>query len=99
MKGTTKSGFNYQLKKEDLDDYEVVELVANIEDEPLLIVKLMNKLLGKEQKNALMAHCRNEKGRVPIKAMTEEITEIFKQGQTTKNSSPLPECKKSTKKH
>ena len=86
LKGTTSTGFAYHLKRESLDDYEVMEMISNIEKEPLLITGLINKLLGEEQKNALLDHLRTEDGRVPIKAITEEITEIFEQGQETKNS-------------
>jgi len=86
IKGKTSSGFNYEFSKENLNNYELVETLAEMEENPLLITRTINLLLGKEQANKLKDHLRNENGIVPTDKMTEEIMEIFQSQQETKNS-------------
>lgn len=87
VKGKTKSGFEFEISKDIANDYELVENLAELEENPLLIGKIVNQVLGKEQTARLKEHVRNEKGIVPTDKMTEEIIEIFqKGGEETKNS-------------
>lgn len=87
IKGKTKSGFEFEISKDIANDYELVENLAELEENPLLIGKIVNQVLGKEQTARLKEHVRNEKGIVPTDKMTEEIIEIFqKGGEETKNS-------------
>ena len=87
IKGKTKSGFEYEISKDVVNDYELVENLAELEENPLLLGKIVNQILGKEQTARLKDHVRNEKGIVPTDKMTQEIIEIFKNsGEETKNS-------------
>lgn len=86
IKGKTKSGFEYKIPKENLNNYELVEVLGEIEENPLLISKTVNLLLGKEQANDLKEHLRTETGIVPTDKMSEEIMEIFESQKETKNS-------------
>lgn len=86
LKGTTKTGFHFQIDEKSLDDYELFELISEVGSNSFLMPKLVKKLLGEEQKNKLLDHLRNEDGRVPIDKITEEIAEIFQSGAKLKNS-------------
>ncbi len=87
IKGKTKSGFEFEISKDVVNDYELVENLAELEENPLLLGKIVKQILGEEQTARLKDHVRNEKGIVPTDKMTQEIIEIFKNsGEETKNS-------------
>lgn len=86
MKGKTKSGFEYKISKERLDNYELLEAIGELETNPLILSKIVIMLLGKKQTEVLKDHLRTEDGFVPAEKMTEEITEIFESQSSTKNS-------------
>lgn len=86
IKGKTKSGFSYELDKDRLNNYELLEVIGELEENPLVLSSVVNLLLGKEQTKKLKDHLRTENGIVPTEKMSEEITEIFKNQGETKNS-------------
>lgn len=86
LKGKTKSGFKYEISDESLNDYELVELLSEVDENPLLLPKLIKALLGEEQKHNLIEHIRTESGGVPMDALADEVAEIFREGRQTKNS-------------
>lgn len=81
LKGKTESGFEYEVSDAAMNNYELVEVLAEMDTNPLLLPKLVKMLLGKEQKNKLLEHLRTEDGNVPIDAISTEITEIFQSGK------------------
>lgn len=83
IKGKTQSGFAYEIEEARLNNYELLETIGELEDNPMVISKMVVMLLGKEQTNKLKDHLRDEEGLVPVEKMTEEITEIF-QSQAVK---------------
>lgn len=85
--GTTASGFKYEISDSVKNDYELVEALSELEENPLLLTKIVTKVLGKEQSKNLKDHLRNEDGVVPTDLMLTEIIEIFKGNEDTKNSS------------
>lgn len=87
IKGKTSTGFEFEISEDVVNDYELVENLAELEDNPLMISKVVNKILGKEQTEKLKNHVRDDKGIVPIDKMTKEIIEIFQiSGDEIKNS-------------
>lgn len=87
IKGKTSSGFRFEISKDVINDYELVENLGELEDNPLILGKIVRQILGKEQTDKLKDHIRNENGIVPTNKMTQEIIEIFKNaGEETKNS-------------
>lgn len=86
IKGKTETGFSYQIAEENLDNYELVETLGEMEDNPLVISKVINLLLGKEQKEKLKEHVRSENGIVSSEKMGEEIKGIFESVNKAKNS-------------
>ena len=87
IKGTTKSGFDYTVQEEALDDYELLEELREIyKGNTSLVVDAIEKIIGPEQKEQLKEHVRDEAGRVSIKRMFDEIGEILRGNQEGKNS-------------
>lgn len=86
LTGTTSTGFNYKMEADALDDYELLELLCEADKGNAgAILEAMERLLGKEQKEALKKHVRNEKGKVSAKRMMEEMQEILKSQGEGKN--------------
>jgi len=86
IKGETSSGFKYEIPEENLNNYELVEVLGELEENPLLISKTVTLLLGKEQREKLKDHLRTEGGTVPTDKISEEIMEIFNSQNESKNS-------------
>ncbi len=74
--GTTSSGFTYQIDENVLQDYELLEAIAETETNPIMITRVVRLLLG-DDIDKLKNHVRDENGRVSIEKMNVEITEIF----------------------
>lgn len=87
ISGTTNSGFYYEISDENLDDYELLETICEVDNgNNALIPKVAELVLGKDQLNALKEHLRNENGRVKTTEMFREIMEIMKGNNDGKNS-------------
>ena len=74
--GTTSSGFTYQIDENVLQDYELLEAIAETETKTIMITRVVRLLLG-DDIDKLKNHVRDENGRVSIEKMNVEITEIF----------------------
>lgn len=86
MKGKTSKGFGYEIKEETLDNMELVECMAEVDENPLLFPKVCKMILGEEQKKALYDFYRTDDGRVPIDDISNAIQEIFESSDEVKNS-------------
>lgn len=84
--GITRSGFAYELDETAADNMELVDALADMETgNPLATSRVVNLLLGPQQKKALYDHLRLPDGRVPVTAVSEAIVDIFTAGSKTKN--------------
>lgn len=86
IKGTTTSGFKFEISKESLDNFELLEVLGEAEKNVLHFPRAAKMLLGEGQYEALKNSVRNENGLVPAEAMTAEVVEIFQSQSETKNS-------------
>lgn len=77
IKNKTGSGFAYVIDPEVVKDMEFIELAADSQDNGLLLPKLIEKVLGPEQKKALYDYVRNESGRVIVDDVSREFAEIL----------------------
>ena len=83
--GVTESGFAYKIEDEALDDYELLETLADIDNgDSGRIPQMVNLLLGKEQKDLLKEHCRVD-GRISSARMLSEVSEILNSNKAGKN--------------
>lgn len=86
IKGKTSKGFVFEIKKSSLDNMELVDALAELDDgNVLLISKILTMLLGKEQKKALYDSLRTDEGNVPMEDVTQAITEILQINEAIKN--------------
>lgn len=74
----TASGFEFEIEDGVLDNMELLDAIAELEENPLKLTKVVKLLLGEETKERLYDHVRNDKGRVPAEALSKEVAEIFK---------------------
>ena len=86
LSGKTKSGFEFSISDESLDNMELIETLAGVDKNPLLLPRLVSQLLGEDQKQELYNHLRTDGGVVPVSKVSDEIMEIFQSGKDTKNS-------------
>jgi len=86
IEGKTTSGFAFEISKARLENYELIEALSEVDENPLLLPKVVNLLLGKEQAIKLKDHLRDPEGLVSSEKLSNEIMEIFQSQSETKNS-------------
>lgn len=92
MKITTKSGFALNLEKEVLDDWRIVEAIADAGSENDASSQMKGavelvRLVFKDQKKAYYAFIsKANNGRVPNEIVNTDIVDIFEQLKEAKNS-------------
>ena len=87
IKGITRSGFEFEIAENVMDNMELVDILADDEtDMSFRISKITQLVLGKEQKKRFYDHHRTEDGRVPVEEVYEDISEIFQSFKQGKNS-------------
>ncbi len=79
IEGKTSTGFEFSIDEKLLDNMELVDAIAEVDENPLAISNIITLLLD-GQKKALYDHVRTEDGRVPVVAMTNEIMDILEAG-------------------
>nr|WP_247938756.1 hypothetical protein [Streptococcus anginosus] len=84
IKGMTSTGFKFEVSQERLANYELVEAIAEVDENPLVLPKLVKKLLGPQAED-LKEHVRDENGLVPLNRLMAEIEEIFNSKTSLKN--------------
>ena len=83
LKGTTKSGFKFEIDDKHLGNYELLEAISDVEDSPLALPRVIKLLLGDSKAKALKNHVRDDEGFVSADKLSAEIMEIF-ESQTLK---------------
>lgn len=79
IEGKTSTGFAFCVDEKQLDNMELVDAIAEVEENPVAVSKVIRMILG-NQKKALYDHLRTEDGRVPIQALTNALVEILTAG-------------------
>lgn len=89
INGKTKSGFEFELEDDALNDMELLEDLAKIDEggkESIVgMPKVLVRLLGEDGKQRLYNHVRNEKGRVTVDAVLAEFEDVLNASKTLKN--------------
>ena len=83
LKGKTKTGFEYEFDENLFKDYELVELLAEVDDNPLVLPQIFKKLIGDRVKD-MKDHVRDENGVVDIEKMVIEFEDIISTQATLK---------------
>lgn len=78
IKGKTSSGFAFQIDDEARDDMELLDVIVKFDaGEKQYMSEVVERLLGKAQRDKLYDHCRGKSGRVLASKVLTEITSIF----------------------
>ncbi len=73
----TSTGFEFEILTDAFDDWEFIELLAEVgSGNGLKVPAVLEKLIGAECASSLKEHCRTD-GRVTMSAMNKEIAEIM----------------------
>lgn len=88
VKGKTKSGFEFELEENVINNMELVDALADCaDDNPFAVSKAVKLLLGNDLRQKLYDHLRTEDGRVPMEEVSVAVSEIFAAfGSKGKNS-------------
>ena len=88
MKGTTKSGFEYDVPEDVFDDMELIDALADVTSgsNVLPLSVIVRKVFDEEQRKRLYDHVRDESGRVPTESIMDVILEIASESTDGKNS-------------
>lgn len=85
-KKKTSTGFAYSINENALNNFELLDLFAGVDENPLLLPKAIEMLLGKDGKEDLYNHVRLEDGTVPADKISDELAEIITGNKEVKNS-------------
>lgn len=85
--GTTSGGFSFSLDETALDNMELVDALADAQnDDPIAVSRACLLLLGRETRKQLYDHVRTPDGRVPIEEIAKSMVEILEAfGKAGKN--------------
>ena len=86
VEGVTASGFPFAYDEQIMNDFEIVDAIADIvSEEPSRLLTglstFISKVMGSEGKKSLYDHVRTPDGRVPIDKIQVEITEMLTAGR------------------
>lgn len=79
MKGKTKNGFEFDVDDTVLDDWELIEDLAESSKNGYAEIRAAKRLLGDKQYKDLKEFLRDESGRVSSRKMDAEIGAIITQ--------------------
>lgn len=86
LKGISESGFEFEIDEEVLDDWEMLELLQEIDDGSVgKIAKAIVFLLGKEQYEKLKNFIKARDGKIKASVMIDEFTSIMNANKEVKN--------------
>ena len=86
IEGKLKSGFEYKIEDYVLDNMELLDAIAEVDQNPMVLSKVLKMLMGDEQRKKLYDHLRDpKKGNVPIVAVSDAVAEIFSGSGQLKN--------------
>lgn len=87
IKGVTKSGFEFELDENAMDNMELVDILATAqENDPFAVSRIVRCFLSEDQRRRLYEHHRDDSGRVPYTAIQEDVAEMFLACKQGKNS-------------
>lgn len=86
FKGKTRTGFEFEIEEESLDDFELLEKLCAVDNGDVAqVVPAITMLLGEGQKDRLKEHCRNGHGHILNERIFGEFAEILSSIRPGKN--------------
>lgn len=86
IEGRTTSGFEFKIDEKSLDDYELLEMVCEVDKGDVsFIPDVAKRALGDAQVKELKDHIRDKNGKVSATQMVAEIEQILSYNSKGKN--------------
>lgn len=96
IQGKTKTGFEFTIEDEALNDMRVMDALMSLDDfddedngsaakATMSMSKVASLLLGKKQKEKLYKHIEASHGKVDMTAFIEEMVDILSSNNESKN--------------
>ena len=83
----TKDGFCCSISQDQLDDYELVDMLAQIDNgRAELLPAVLRKMFGEKQHDRLVAYVKKRDGKVSLTAMGKALSELVGSIREAKNS-------------
>ncbi|MCP9057429.1 hypothetical protein [Streptococcus infantis] len=87
VKGKTPSGFKFEISERRLNNYELLELIGEVDEgNGQAFPKVLKLIFGDEQAKAFKDHLREEDGIVPTEKIAEELKSVFETIREVKKS-------------
>lgn len=86
VKGTTASGFSYEIDLDVFNDMRFFEALTKADANAAHLPELIRLLLGDDGKEKLYEHHTNAEGRVPADRVMTDVLEIIQSVKQGKNS-------------
>ncbi len=86
IKGTTASGFPFEISKDVFNDMRFFEALTKADENAARLPELIRLLLGDEGKQKLYEHHTNADGRIPADTVMTDVLEIIQSVKQGKNS-------------
>lgn len=87
IKGKTPSGFKFEISERRLNNYELLELISEVDEgNGQAFPKVLKLLFGEEQAKAFKDQLREEDGIIPNEKIADELKAIFETVQEVKKS-------------
>lgn len=77
IKGETRTGFKFEIEDKRLNNYELLEALSEVDENPLVLPRVIKLLLGESKAKALKNHVRDDEGFVSSEQLSDEIKDIF----------------------
>lgn len=85
IKGKLNNGFDYEINEDVFDNIRFFEMLAEVEENPLILAKMLMFLFGREQKEALYKHLEQINGKASVTDVMNCVEEIFEANNAAKN--------------
>ena len=78
IKGKTETGFEYDIDTACLEDFYLLEDLGRAQSGDIMALSsVLTRMLGEEQKKALLKHCEDEQGHAVLRRVGDEVADIF----------------------
>lgn len=84
MKIELEGGLSFNINDGALNDWRLIELLADMEEDPLLVVKVARMLLTKDSYKKLLEVNTADSGQIDAEKVANMLTSILLAGNTTK---------------
>lgn len=77
IKIVTAAGCPVEIDSDVQDNWELLELMSGVDDDPTSLIKIFKCVLGDGQYKAVKENLKAKDGKVSVSAMAEELKSIF----------------------